>query len=49
MDSTTVAKVVTLTNGEVYVTVPAKQIGLGLLNVILKDCNINRDEFIESV
>lgn len=37
---------VTLTNGEVYVTVPAKKIGVGLLNVILKDCSVDRDRFI---
>ena len=39
----------TLTNGEVYVTVPAKRIGVGLLNVILKDCNIDRDIFLGSL
>jgi predicted RNA binding protein YcfA (HicA-like mRNA interferase family) len=33
----------------VYVTVPAKRIGVGLLNVILKDCNIERERFIESL
>ncbi len=38
---------VTLTNGAVYVTVPAKQIGIGLLNVILKDCNIPKEKFQE--
>jgi len=40
---------VTLTNGMVYVTVPAKQIGVGLLNVILKDCSISRERFQESL
>jgi len=40
---------VTLTNGHVYVTVPAKKIGVGLLAVILKDCNINREKFFESL
>ncbi len=40
---------VTLTNGVVYVTVPAKQIGVGLLNVILQDCNIDRKRFFEYV
>lgn len=38
---------VTLTNGTVYVTVPAKPIGVGLLSVILKDCNIPREKFLE--
>jgi len=37
---------VTMTNGAVYVTVPAKQIGVGLLTVILKDCNIDRERFL---
>jgi predicted RNA binding protein YcfA (HicA-like mRNA interferase family) len=40
---------VTLTNGTVYVTVAAKQIGVGLLNVILKDCDIPREDFQESL
>jgi len=40
---------VTLTNGQVYVTVPAKLIGIGLLNLILKDCNIDRDRFLRSI
>jgi predicted RNA binding protein YcfA (HicA-like mRNA interferase family) len=39
---------VTLTNGEVYVTVPAKRIGVGLLNLILKDCSVDRERFLES-
>ena len=39
---------VTLTNGEVHVTVPAKKIGVGLLNVILRDCNVDRERFIAS-
>ena len=39
---------VTLTNGEVYVTVPAKRIGVGLLNVILKDCGVDREMFLAS-
>ncbi|HMD78756.1 MAG TPA: type II toxin-antitoxin system HicA family toxin [Nitrososphaerales archaeon] len=38
---------VTLTNGTIYVTVPAKQIGVGLLDVILKDCDIPREKFQE--
>ncbi len=40
---------VTLTNGAIYVTIPAKQIGVGLLSVILKDCDINREEFLDSL
>jgi predicted RNA binding protein YcfA (HicA-like mRNA interferase family) len=36
---------VTLTNGRIYVTVPAKEIRIGLLNVILKDCGVSREEF----
>jgi predicted RNA binding protein YcfA (HicA-like mRNA interferase family) len=39
---------VTLTNDKVYVTIPAKQIGVGLLNVILKDCDIDKARFLES-
>jgi len=38
-----------MTNGAVYVTVPAKQIGVGLLTVILKDCNIDRERFLSCV
>jgi len=37
---------VTLTNGVVYVTVPAKEIRVGLLDVILKDCGVSREEFL---
>jgi predicted RNA binding protein YcfA (HicA-like mRNA interferase family) len=40
---------VTLTNGTVYVTVPAKEIRAGLLNVILKDCGLSREEFLRSL
>lgn len=40
---------ITLTNGAVYVTVPVKQIGVGLLNVILKDCNVDRERFLENL
>ena len=40
---------VTITNGEVYVTVPAKRFGVGLLNVIPKDCNIDRERFLKSL
>ena len=39
----------TLTDGDVYVTVPTKQIGVGLLGVILRDCNIDREKFFESL
>ena len=40
---------VTLTNGVVYVTVPAKEIRVGLLSVILKDCGISQDEFLHKL
>ena len=40
---------VTLTNGTVYVTVPAKEIRVGLLSVILKDCGVSQDEFLEKL
>ncbi len=40
---------VTLTNGKVYVTVPAKEIQVGLLGVILADCGISREEFLKLV
>lgn len=40
---------VTLTNSEVYVTVPAKRIGVVLRNVILRDCNVEREKFLESL
>ncbi|HME18406.1 MAG TPA: type II toxin-antitoxin system HicA family toxin [Nitrososphaerales archaeon] len=40
---------VTITNGRVYVTVPAKLIGVGLLSIILKDCDINRERFLENL
>jgi len=38
---------VTLTNGSTYVTVPMKEIRVGLLGVILRDCGINREEFLK--
>jgi predicted RNA binding protein YcfA (HicA-like mRNA interferase family) len=38
---------VTLTNGVIYVTVPAKEIRVGLLSVILEDCGIPQDEFLD--
>jgi predicted RNA binding protein YcfA (HicA-like mRNA interferase family) len=37
---------VTLTNGTIYVTVPAKEIQVRLLSVILKDCGVPQDEFL---
>ena len=37
---------VTPTNGSIYVTVPAKEIRVGLLSVILKDCGISQEEFL---
>jgi len=40
---------VTLTNGSIYVTVPTKEIKVGLLNVILNDCGIPRDEYLSYV
>ncbi|MGA2663596.1 MAG: type II toxin-antitoxin system HicA family toxin [Nitrososphaerales archaeon] len=40
---------VTLTDGVVYVTVPAKEIQVGLLSVILKDCGVPQDEFLEKL
>ena len=38
-----------LTNGRVYVTVPLKEIRIGLLTVILKDCGISREGFLANV
>jgi len=38
---------VTITNGTIYVTVPLKEIRVGLLGVILRDCNITREEFLD--
>ena len=40
---------VTLTNGIVYITVPVKEIRVGLLSVILKDCGVPQDEFLSRV
>ncbi len=40
---------VTLTDGKVYVTVPVKEIRVGLLGVILADCDISREEFLKFV
>ncbi|MCI4433330.1 MAG: type II toxin-antitoxin system HicA family toxin [Nitrosopumilus sp.] len=38
---------VTITNGTVYVTVPLKEIRVGLLGVILRDCCISREQFLK--
>lgn len=40
---------VTITNGTVYVTIPLKEIRVGLLGVILSDCSILRKEFFKEV
>jgi predicted RNA binding protein YcfA (HicA-like mRNA interferase family) len=40
---------VTITNGTIYVTVPLKEIRVGLLGVILRDCGITREEFLKEV
>lgn len=40
---------VTITNGTIYVTVPMKEIRVGLLGVILRDCDITREEFLKQV
>lgn len=39
----------TLTNDMIYVTVPQKKIRVGLLGVILRDCEITREEFLREV
>jgi len=39
----------TLYNGKVHVTVPMKEIGVGLLNVILMDSGISREAFLENL
>ncbi|MFQ5782730.1 MAG: type II toxin-antitoxin system HicA family toxin [Nitrosopumilus sp.] len=38
---------VTLTNNTIYITVPLKEIRVGLLGVILSDCNISREDFLK--
>jgi predicted RNA binding protein YcfA (HicA-like mRNA interferase family) len=38
---------VTITNGTIYVTVPLKEIRVGLLGVILSDCGISREQFLK--
>ncbi|MEX0861687.1 type II toxin-antitoxin system HicA family toxin [Nitrosopumilus sp.] len=40
---------VTITNGTIHVTVPLKEIRVGLLGVILRDCNISREQFLKEV
>jgi len=40
---------VTLQRNGTFVTVPVKEIRVGLLNRILRDCNISRDEFLAYV
>ena len=40
---------VTITDGTIYVTVPLKEIRVGLLGVILRDCGITREEFLDEV
>jgi predicted RNA binding protein YcfA (HicA-like mRNA interferase family) len=40
---------VTITNGIIYVTVPLKEIRVGLLGVILRDCGITREEFVGEI
>jgi predicted RNA binding protein YcfA (HicA-like mRNA interferase family) len=39
----------TLTNDTIYVTVPQNEIRVGLLGVILRDCGITREEFLNEV
>ncbi len=38
---------ITLQKDRFYVTVPAHQIGVGLLSTILKDAGIGRNEFLK--
>jgi len=40
---------VTLERNGTFVTVPVKEIRVGLLNTILKDCNISREEFLRLI
>ncbi|MGD0176587.1 MAG: type II toxin-antitoxin system HicA family toxin [Candidatus Bathyarchaeia archaeon] len=37
---------VTLERNGTFVTVPTKELRVGLLNRILKDCNISREQFL---
>jgi len=39
----------TLTNDTIYITVPIKEIRVGLLGVILSDCEITREEFLKEI
>ena len=40
---------VTLQRDDTFVTVPLKEIQAGLLNRILKDCKISRDNFLHVI
>ena len=40
---------VTLQRNGIFVTVPMKEIRVGLLTRILRDCNISRDDFLASL
>ena len=40
---------VTLTNGAIYVTVPVKEIQVGLLSTILSDCGIPKEKFLSYI
>ncbi len=40
---------VTITNGAIYITVPLKEIRVGLLGVIIQDCDITREEFLKEI
>ncbi|MGI0065960.1 MAG: type II toxin-antitoxin system HicA family toxin [Nitrosotalea sp.] len=40
---------VTITNDIIYVTVPLKEIRIGLLGVILRDCSIAKEEFSKEI
>jgi len=40
---------ITLTNETIYVTVPYKEIRVGLLGSILRDCGITREEFLKHI
>jgi len=40
---------VTLQRKDMFVTVPLKEIQVGLLNRILKDCRISRDDFLRVI
>ena len=40
---------VTLQRDDTFVTIPLKEIQIGLLKRILRDCNISRDYFLRSL